>query len=289
MRDDAVARDAFAQNRVDRDTAGDAGFHGEIDVGLMARSQISAPQSAISSLLAVTMDLPLAMAPSMISLRDGRAADEFGDDIDFGMRDNLAPVSRAQGIAGAFVRASGSDGAAADRSDAQTESQFQRDLVGIGGQDSERTRAHITETDHTNVNVSHILGFVVKRYHNLVGGTGSYFCVRRGWLRLLPLAVAARLMPAQTPGVSNPHAQDQMPVPGVPDDAHLPNGKLQRDEILKLDYEQNLKDARNMIDLAKSFELELEKSDRFVLSLALLKKLDDMDRLTKRIRNRMRH
>lgn len=80
-----------------------------------------------------------------------------------------------------------------------------------------------------------------------------------------------------------------MPVPGVREDVTLPNGKLQRDEILKADYNENLKDARNLIDLAKSFELELEKSDRFVLSLGLLKKLDDMDKLTKRIRNRMRH
>jgi hypothetical protein len=89
-------------------------------------------------------------------------------------------------------------------------------------------------------------------------------------------------------GPQNPH-QDQMPVPGVAEDPHLPNGKLQRDEILKADYEQNLKDARALMDEARSFELELEKSDRYVLSLGLLKKLDDIDKMTKRIRNRMRH
>lgn len=69
----------------------------------------------------------------------------------------------------------------------------------------------------------------------------------------------------------------------------MPNGKLQRDEILKADYQQNLKDARELIDLSTSFELDLEKSDRFVLSLGLLKKLDDMEKITKRIRGRMRH
>lgn len=80
-----------------------------------------------------------------------------------------------------------------------------------------------------------------------------------------------------------------MPVPGVPDDIRLPNGKLQRDAILKADYDENIKDARNLIDLTKSFELDLEKSDQYTLSLGLLKKLDDIDRITKRIRNRMRH
>jgi hypothetical protein len=115
-----------------------------------------------------------------------------------------------------------------------------------------------------------------------VSSIAGYFSIRRRWLKLFPMAAAARLLAAQH--------QDQMPIPGAPDDdMHLPNGKLQRDEILKADYEQNLKDARDLIDAAKAFELELEKSDRFVLSLGLLKRLDDMDKLTKRIRNRMRH
>jgi len=100
------------------------------------------------------------------------------------------------------------------------------------------------------------------------------------------VAVAARFLPAQSTSPGNPRPEQ---IPAVPDDPRLPNGKLQRDEILKADYEQNLKDARDLIEVAKTFELDLEKSDRFVLSLGLLKKLDDMDKITKRIRNRMRH
>jgi hypothetical protein len=99
-----------------------------------------------------------------------------------------------------------------------------------------------------------------------------------------PAAAAARLLPAQA---QNPHA-DSFPVPGVQEPARLPNGKLQRDEILKAEYEQNLTDARDLVDLSKSFELDLEKSDRFVLSVGLLKKLDDMEKLTRRIRGRMK-
>ena len=109
--------------------------------------------------------------------------------------------------------------------------------------------------------------------------------VRRTLLKLAPAALAGSI----TSAAQDPH-QDQFPVPGVrPDDVHLPNGKLQRDEILKADYKSNLKDARDLIDLSQSFELDLEKSDPNVLSLGLLKKLDDIDRITKRIRGRMRH
>ena len=68
----------------------------------------------------------------------------------------------------------------------------------------------------------------------------------------------------------------------------LPNGKKQQDEILKADYEQNLKDARELVNIAKAFEQDLEKNDRFVLSLSSLKKLDDMEKLAKRIRGRMK-
>lgn len=68
----------------------------------------------------------------------------------------------------------------------------------------------------------------------------------------------------------------------------LPNGKKQVDEILKDDYEKNLQDARDLSSLARSFEEDLEKNDAFVFSLSSLKKLDDMEKLTKRIRGRMK-
>jgi len=109
--------------------------------------------------------------------------------------------------------------------------------------------------------------------------------VRRAFLQLIPAALAGRsVWAAQAAGHQLPTA-----VPDDSDEVRLPNGKLQRDAILQADYKSNLKDARDLIDLTKSFELDLEKSDASVLSLALLKKLDDIDKITKRIRGRMRH
>ena len=69
----------------------------------------------------------------------------------------------------------------------------------------------------------------------------------------------------------------------------MPNGKLQRDEILKAEHEANLKDAAELAALADQLKIDLEKNDRFVLSMATLKKTDDIEKLAKRIRSRLRH
>jgi len=73
-----------------------------------------------------------------------------------------------------------------------------------------------------------------------------------------------------------------------PAPTRLPNGQLQSDAILKAEYDQNVKDARALTELAKSIELDFDKNDQNVLSLGLLKKLDDVDKITKRIRGRVR-
>ena len=73
------------------------------------------------------------------------------------------------------------------------------------------------------------------------------------------------------------------------EDVILPNGKSQKDEILKAEYQQNLKDAAELADLAEQLKIELEKNDRYILSMATLKKTDDIEKLAKRIRARLRH
>src|SRR5262249_52237986 len=102
---------------------------------------------------------------------------------------------------------------------------------------------------------------------------------RRTLLLMGPAALAAS---AQIPDGPRPAPNEKEP------DLRLPNGKRQIDEILKSDYKQNLKEAHELSELASSFETELQKTDKFVLSLSMLKKLDDMERLVKRIRGRIR-
>jgi hypothetical protein len=68
----------------------------------------------------------------------------------------------------------------------------------------------------------------------------------------------------------------------------LPNGKSQRDEIIRVDYERNLRDAGDLARLAEEIKDDLEKGDRYLVSLKTLKKLDDVEKLTKDIRQRLR-
>jgi hypothetical protein len=71
-------------------------------------------------------------------------------------------------------------------------------------------------------------------------------------------------------------------------DVKLPNGKSQKDEIIRVDYERNLRDAGELARLAGEIKDDLEKGDRYLVSLKTLKKLDDAEKLTKDIRQRLR-
>jgi hypothetical protein len=82
-------------------------------------------------------------------------------------------------------------------------------------------------------------------------------------------------------------------VPTPPDrqadgDVRLPNGKSQKDEILKVEHAQNLKDADELVELSTELRDNLSKNDRYVLSLSDLKKIDDLEKLLKKIRTRLR-
>lgn len=94
------------------------------------------------------------------------------------------------------------------------------------------------------------------------------------------LALAQDKRPPGDP--SNPDAEP-------PRDQRLPNGKSQRDEILKAEHTENLKDAAQLVTLSQQVQLELDKNDRYVLSLSTLKKTDAIEKLAKRISSRMRH
>lgn len=68
----------------------------------------------------------------------------------------------------------------------------------------------------------------------------------------------------------------------------FPNSRSQPEEILKQDHKKNLADAAAMAKLAEEVSEDLEKDDRFVVSIKTLKKLDDIEKLTKAIRGRLK-
>ena len=50
-------------------------------------------------------------------------------------------------------------------------------------------------------------------------------------------------------------------------DVKLPNGKSQKDEIIRVDYERNLKDAGDLAQLAQEIKDDFERGDRNLVSL----------------------
>jgi hypothetical protein len=110
------------------------------------------------------------------------------------------------------------------------------------------------------------------------------------WLRrsavMILLAAISNVASPQRGGGGGGDPSTPPPMSG---DARLPNGKSQRDAILKAEHEQNLKEAAQLVDLAQQLQQDLEKNDTFVFSISTLKKTDDIEKLVKKIRSRLRH
>lgn len=85
-----------------------------------------------------------------------------------------------------------------------------------------------------------------------------------------------------------PNPPAPAPAPGMPSDVRLPNGKLQRDEIAKADYKKNLEDATEMARLAEEVKSDLEKETAYVVSVKTMKKTEDIEKLARNIRGRLK-
>jgi hypothetical protein len=87
-------------------------------------------------------------------------------------------------------------------------------------------------------------------------------------------------------------AQDPRPPDGFPKigdtDTRLPDGKSQKEEILKADHKKNLEESAELARLAEELRDDLEKNTRYVVSIQTLKKTDEIERLVKNIRGRLK-
>ncbi len=105
----------------------------------------------------------------------------------------------------------------------------------------------------------------------------------------LRLLRAASLMFLTVASPAALQQQDPQSYGHLEENPKLPNGKSQRDEILKAEREDNIRDAAKLVELSQSLKADLEKGDRFVLSMETIKKTDELDKLVKKIRDRLRH
>lgn len=68
----------------------------------------------------------------------------------------------------------------------------------------------------------------------------------------------------------------------------FPRTDKQIDDLLKSDHERNLKDLEQMARLVEEVQAGARKNTRHVISLQNLKKLEQIEKLSKSIRGRMR-
>jgi hypothetical protein len=68
----------------------------------------------------------------------------------------------------------------------------------------------------------------------------------------------------------------------------LPDGRSQNEAIIKEDHKRNLEDLKKMRDLIADVEKAIEKTGGQVVSLDNLKRLEELEKTSKRVRDRMR-
>lgn len=99
-------------------------------------------------------------------------------------------------------------------------------------------------------------------------------------LMLLLFCAGLAQIPPQAPPPAKFPAEDA--------DPKLPNGKSQRDAIVKDDHKRNLEDAAELLKLATDLKADLEKDDAFVVSVKTIKKTEDIEKLARNIRGRLK-
>jgi hypothetical protein len=77
------------------------------------------------------------------------------------------------------------------------------------------------------------------------------------------------------------HEQDK-------DEMRLPDGKSQKIEILKAEHKKSKEDAAELLTLAQELKEEVDKDPYQVVNLRLIKKAEDIEKLARNIKNRMK-
>ena len=83
-----------------------------------------------------------------------------------------------------------------------------------------------------------------------------------------------------------PGAREQKP--GESPDIKLPDGKSQRDAIVKDEFKRNLKDVEKLATLANELKEAMEASDAHIVSLKIIKQTEEIEKLAKTIRGRLK-
>ncbi len=92
--------------------------------------------------------------------------------------------------------------------------------------------------------------------------------------RLILLAILSALLAAQQPEDATQR--------------RMPDGRTQAEHILEHEYRKSRQDAAELVKLAEALKKELDENDYHVLSLNALRKAERIEKLARRIKNRLK-
>lgn len=99
--------------------------------------------------------------------------------------------------------------------------------------------------------------------------------------------LSASLVAGQVPFPPREDGKSTSPS-GHNEEDRLPNGKSLKNAIAKQNYEQSLKDADEMVEAAQSLRDDLKKSGTYVVSVSSVRKTEEIERLARKIRGRLK-
>jgi hypothetical protein len=105
------------------------------------------------------------------------------------------------------------------------------------------------------------------------------------------IAILAILSSAFGQAVQLPEDQTNRRTPPNPEkdeDPRLPNGKSQKDAISKEAHEEALKEVESLIQLAEDLRAELKHNGEFVVAVSSLKKTEEIEKLARKIRGKLK-
>jgi len=76
--------------------------------------------------------------------------------------------------------------------------------------------------------------------------------------------------------------------PEPDEDPRLPDGKSQKNAIAKQQHEQALKDANELVSAAQDLRDQIKQAGIFVVPLVSVKKTEEIEKLARRIRGRLK-
>ncbi len=108
---------------------------------------------------------------------------------------------------------------------------------------------------------------------------------------LLSLLTSIFFVPKLQPQITQEEQVPDERKPKIPDpneEPRLPDGKSQRNAIAKEQHDQALKDADHLVAVAQDLRNELQRAGTFVVPLTSVKKTEEIEKLAKRIRSRLK-